>query len=207
MKPQVFFVLFLFCAALCAQTSSPTVAEAEQFMKQAEARLAELSVKVNTAAWVQENFITFDTQALNADAQDMNTAAATELVEQAKRFDGLKLPPDLARKFMLLRLTLTAPAPKDPTLRKEMTKIAVSLDGDYGKGKYCRKPDECLDITAIERIMANSRDPQELKDVWTGWHKVGAPMRQNYARFAELSNQGAQRNRIQRCRRDVARRL
>ena len=191
MKPQVLFLLFLYCAVLYAQTSSPTVAEAEQFMKQAEARLAELSVKVNTAAWVQENFITFDTQALNADAQDMNTAATTELVEQAKRFDGLKLPPDLARKFMLLRLALTAPAPKDPALRKEMTKIGVWMDGDYGKGKYCRKPDECLDITAIERIMANSRDPQELKDVWTGWHKVGAPMRQNYARFAELSNQGA----------------
>jgi peptidyl-dipeptidase A len=72
-----------------------------------------------------------------------------------------------------------------------MTTIGVWLDGEYGKGKYCRKPDECLDITAIERIMANSRDPQELKDVWLGWHKVGVPMRQNYARFAELSNQGA----------------
>jgi len=31
----------------------------------------------------------------------------------------------------------------------------------YGKGKYCRKPDDCLDITAIERIMSSSRDPQE----------------------------------------------
>jgi len=191
MKPQILLSLFLFCATLYAQTSSPTVAEAEQFMNQAEARLAELSVKVNTAAWVQQNFITYDSQALNADAQDQNTAVTTELVEQAKRFDGLKLPSDLARKFMLLRLSLTAPAPKDPTLRKEMTKIGAWLDGEYGKGKYCRKPDECLDITAIERIMANSRDPQELKDLWAGWHKVGAPMRQNYARFAELSNQGA----------------
>src|SRR5256885_2800878 len=161
MKPQLFFLLVVFCSALYSQTSRPTVAEAEEFMKQAEARLTELSVKVNTAAWVQENFITFDTQALNADAQDMNTAVTTELVDQAKRFDGLTLPPDLARKFMLLRLALTAPAPRDPALRKEMTRIGVWLDGEYGKGKYCRKTDECLDITAIERIMANSRDPQE----------------------------------------------
>ena len=50
MKPQILLSLFLFCATLYAQTSSPTVAEAEQFMNQAEARLAELSVKVNTAA-------------------------------------------------------------------------------------------------------------------------------------------------------------
>lgn len=72
-----------------------------------------------------------------------------------------------------------------------MIQIASSLDGDYGKGKYCPKPDDCLDITAIEKIMHESRDPNELKDVWLGWHKVGAPMRQRYARFVGLSNQGA----------------
>ena len=109
-----------------AQTVPPTVAEAQEFMNKAEAR-CRTAVKVNRATWVQENFITDDTEAMAADAHGPITAATTELVEQAKRFDGLKLPPDLARKFMLLRLSLTAPAPKDPALRKEMTKIGVSL--------------------------------------------------------------------------------
>ena len=140
---------------------------------------------------MQENFITDDTEAISADANEQSTAVVTELVEQAKRFDGLPLPPALARKFLLLKLGLTAPAPKDPKLRREMIEIGTSLDGDYGKGKYCRKPDDCLDITAIEQIMSSSRDPKELQDVWVGWHKVGAPMRQRYARFVELSNQGA----------------
>ena len=27
--------------------------------------------------------------------------------------------------------------------------------------------------------------------MWAGWHKVGAPMRDRYAKFVELSNQGA----------------
>jgi peptidyl-dipeptidase A len=161
-------------------------------MNQAEARLNDIEVKAARASWVQENFITDDTEALSADGQDQLTAATTELIEQAKRFDGLQLPPELARKFMLLRLSLTAPAPKDPVLRKEMTQIGASLDADYGKGKYCPKPDDCLDITAIEKIMGDSRDPNELKDVWMGWHKVGAPMRERYTRFVQLSNQGAQ---------------
>jgi peptidyl-dipeptidase A len=192
MKSRVLLSLLSFLFVIQAQAASkPTVAEAEQFMKQAEARLNDLGVKTAQASWVQENFITDDTQALSADAQDQLTAATTELINQAKRFDGLSLPPDLARKFMLLRLSLTAPAPNDPALRKEMTQIAASLDGDYGKGKYCRQPDDCLDITAIEKIMEESRDPNELKDVWLGWHKVGAPMRQRYARFVQLSNQGA----------------
>jgi peptidyl-dipeptidase A len=191
MKHAIVFLL-LFSFALQAQTNSkPTVAEAEQFMKQAETRLAELSIKGNQASWVQSNFITEDTEALAADAIDEATAATTELAEKAKRFDGLKMPPNLARKFMLLRLLLTAPAPKDPALRKEMTQIGTSLEGDYGRGKYCRKPDDCLDITAIEKIMSESRDPDELKDLWVGWHAIAPPMRQRYARFVELSNQGA----------------
>jgi len=194
MKMLLFTAIFLFAFAIVlqAQTSNPpTVAEAEQFMKNAEARLAELSVKVNQATWVHDNFITDDTEALAAQANDENTGVATELVEQAKRFDGLKLPPDLARKFLLLKLSLTAPAPKDPALRKEMTQIAASLESDYGKGKYCDASGKCLDITAIEKIMAENRDPNQLKDIWLGWHSVGAPMRKRYIRFVELSNQGA----------------
>ena len=192
MKVLRFLCVPLFAITLQAQTNSaPTVQEANEFMRQAEARLGEMSLKVNHATWVQENFITEDTEALSADAQDQITALTTDLVEHAKRFDGLQLPSGLARKFMLLRLSLTAPAPKDPALRREMTQISTSMDADYGRGKYCRKPDECLDITAIERIMANSRDPKELLEVWTGWHKVGAPMRERYSRFVDLSNQGA----------------
>ena len=187
-------LLLLLCLSVWMEAQSdskPTVAEAEKFMSQAETRLSELNTRAARAGWVQENFITADTEMIAADANEQATAAVTELVEQAKRFDGLTLPPVLARKFLLLKLGLTAPAPKDPKLRREMIEIATSLDGDYGKGKYCRKPDDCLDITAIEKIMQESRDPNELKDVWLGWHKVGAPMRQRYARFVELSNQGA----------------
>src|SRR5579864_1703274 len=192
MKRSLLLSLLSFLFVIQVQAASkPTVAEAEQFMKQAETRLNEIEVKGARASWVQENFITEDTEALSADGQDQLTAVTTELIEQAKRFDGLSLPQELARKFMLLRLSLTAPAPKDPALRKEMTQIGVSMDADYGKGKYCPKPDDCLDITAIEKIMGESRDPNELKDVWLGWHKVGAPMRQRYARFVELSNQGS----------------
>jgi len=87
-----------------------------------------------------------------ADAQDQLAAATTELIEKAKRYEGVKMPPELARQFLLLKLQNIAPAPKDPKLRREMSETATWLDGAYGKGRYCRKPDDkesCLDITAI----------------------------------------------------------
>jgi peptidyl-dipeptidase A len=189
----VFLVLAMKFLAMnaYAQNTAPTAADAQEFMNRAETQLSDLSVKVQRASWVQENFITDDTQAIAADAIDEVAAVTTQLVEQAKRFDGLTLSPELARKFMLLKLGLTAPAPKDPALRREMTEIGVSLDADYGKGKYCRKNGECLDITAIEKLMSTSRDPEALKEVWTGWHAIAPPMRQRYSRFVDLSNQGA----------------
>src|SRR5947208_8277587 len=178
MKMIVFAAFFLLVSAVVleAQTSkSPTVAEAEAFMDKAEARLAEITVKVNKANWVHDNFITDDTEALAAAANDELTAVTSELVDQAKHFERVKMPADLSRKFLLLKLSLTAPGPKDPALRKEMSEIAASLESDYGKGKYCNASGKCLDITAIEKIMGESRDPNQLKELWVGWHAIGAP--------------------------------
>ena len=39
--------------------------------------------------------------------------------------------------------------------------------------------------------MANSTDPEELKDLWVGWHTISPPMRDRYARWVELGNKGA----------------
>jgi peptidyl-dipeptidase A len=194
MKMIILLAFFSFAFLMAVQVQAadkPTVAEAQKFMDQAEARLAELSVKGNQANWIHENFITDDSEAIAAAVNDEITAVTTELVEKAKRFDGLKMPADLERKFLLLKLSLTAPAPKDPALRKELTQIAVSLDSDYGKGKFCDNSGKCMDVTQVENEMAENRDPARLKEVWLGWHSIGAPMRQRYARFVDLSNQGA----------------
>src|SRR5438270_4382746 len=115
-----------------------TVAEAQAFMKKAEDQLLDLGVRASRASWVQENFITDDTEALSAQANEKLTAVVTQLALDARRFDGLKMPPELARKFLLLKLSLTAPAPNNDAERKELTELASKLDGMYGKGKYCK---------------------------------------------------------------------
>ena len=43
----------------------------------------------------------------------------------------------------------------------------------------------------MERILAESRDPQELLSAWQGWHSIAPPMRERYARLVELGNRGA----------------
>jgi peptidyl-dipeptidase A len=183
------FLLFL----PAVHAAPPAVAEAQSFMDAAEAELLKLDVMDQRANWVHETFITDDTDLLSAAQDDRVIARTTELVSESRRFDGLKLPADLRRKFLLLKLSLAMPAPRDPKLREELTQTAASLSGSYGKGKYCPgAPQEpCLGIDDLEERMGKVRDPREAAALWAGWHKVGAPMRDRYARFVELSNQGA----------------
>jgi peptidyl-dipeptidase A len=173
-----------------APTGPPTVAEAQDFMDKAEVELNDLTVEASRAAWVQETHITDDTESIAAKGNERLALRTNEIVIAARRYDKLKLPPALARKYMLLRLNGT---PTDPKLVAELTQVAASLDGMYGKGKYCPNNDQtkCLGIEEIGVIMAKSRDPKELQDLWTGWHTISPPMRDKYARLVELSNKGA----------------
>ena len=173
--------------------ASVTAAEAQKFIEDAEQQLFDLGVKASRAGWVQENFITDDTELIAAEAGEAANTAATKYAKEAHRFDGLQLSPELARKRLLLELAAGFPAPDDPKAQKELAQILASLDGEYGKGKWCPdgEKEKCLDVTAVEKLMAESRDPEELKRAWTGWHAIGAPMRQRYVRMVELGNEGA----------------
>jgi peptidyl-dipeptidase A len=181
--------------SLLAQTTSakPTVEEATQFINHAEQNLFELGIRASRASWVAENFITDDTEQISADANEILNTTSTNYAKEAHRFDDLQLPPEMARKRLLLELAAGFPAPNDPKAQKELAQIKASLDGDYGKGKWCESGDQksCLDVTAVGKLLATSRDPEELKRAWIGWHAVGAPMRQRYARMVELGNAGS----------------
>ena len=180
-------------SAQAPSSAPPTIDEAGRFVAAAEARLLDLWIKDQRANWVHETYITDDTEQMSADADAALAAATAELAAESRRFDGLKLPEEIARKIKLIKLSVPIPAPRDPALAAELTKINASLDGDYGKGKWC--PDgtagKCLDVNDVTRVFATSRDPNELLRTWEGWHAVGAPMRQRYSRMVVLANDGA----------------
>ena len=188
-------VVCLLCAS-AARPQNPTAStpeEAEKYISHAEQDLFDLAIKASRASWVHANFITFDTDQIAADAGEIANTAATRYAKGAHRFDHVQLVPELARKRLLLELAAGFPAPENSKAQKELAQIQASLEGDYGKGKWCpdgeQKP--CFDVTAIERILATSRNPEELKRAWVGWHAVGAPMRQRYARMVELGDEGS----------------
>lgn len=170
------------------------LAQARAFFERAEKRLEQLQIQAGRAAWVHNNFITYDTEKIAAESQNTLTSAIAELAAEARSFEGLDLPLDLSRKLRLLKLSVAAPAPPDPKEQKELTEIGVWMESLYGKGQYCPdgKKASCKSLQELEKILAESRNPQELLEVWIGWRKISPPMRPRYKRFVELSNKGAQ---------------
>ncbi|MDQ2925534.1 MAG: M2 family metallopeptidase [Acidobacteriota bacterium] len=179
----------------CAQNGTPTVAEARAFLDRANAELLTLTTRSQHADWVGETHITDDTEALDALINEQTATRILALVAESHRFDKLDLPADQRRQMLLLQIGAPA-APSDPKLLSEETTIASQLTGMYGKGKYCppaggANAPACMGIDDISNIMAKSRDPEELKRLWLGWHAIGAPMHDKYAREVELENFGA----------------
>ena len=180
--------------ALAAFAADPkaTPEEARKFINDAEQKLLTLDVDAARADWIKSTYITDDTEAVAALLDERAINAAVDYAKKSTRFDGLKLDPVTARKIRLLKLSLTIATPSDPKESEELTRITSSMEGTYGKGKYCPSgPDTCKDLEELSKILAESRDPKELKDAWTGWHAISRPMRKDFVRYVELANKGA----------------
>jgi peptidyl-dipeptidase A len=185
--------------ALAAGTPSSaqgklTEADARKLVEEASTRLLDLGIEAQRASWVQSTYITYDTEVLAAQRNEVLLGAAVDYAQRATQFDDVKLPEDLRRQIDLLKRGLTLPAPADPKKTGELARLAASLESQYGSGKYCpqgAKGDDCKDLTELENILAENRDPKVQLDAWVGWHSIAPPMRDEYQRLVEIANEGA----------------
>ena len=83
-------LVLIFCAQAVA--APPTVDDARKFIDEAEAKLLALNIDAGRADWVKSTYITDDTEAMAAKADERAIAVQVDLVKQAKKFSGLKLP-------------------------------------------------------------------------------------------------------------------
>jgi peptidyl-dipeptidase A len=175
----------------CGAARKPTVSDAQKFMDTVESRLLTLGVEAQRADWVRSTYITGDTEILSAQADQKAIEAQVAFVKEAQQFSGLTLPPALARKFYLLKTSLTLATPSDPAKSAELTRIVSNMESSYGKGKYCKSDGKCFTVEDLSRLMANSRNRAELLDAWRGWHTISPPLRQPFVRYVQLANEGA----------------
>jgi len=152
----------------------------------------ELAREARAAYWVRNTYITGDTAILAAAAGERGLAFESAMVKQAKQYLGTDMDPETARAIELMLRGSSAPAPDDPELQAELSAILTHMEGQYGAGKYCNAEGVCRELQELEAVLAESRDYDELLDIWQGWRQVSPPYRADYQRFVEIANLGAQ---------------
>jgi len=179
-----------------AATSTAPKTDAATFLTSAEKELSDFSDYAARVAWVNANFITDDTDWLNARAGSEGTLLSVRLANATKQYEGATLTPDQQRKMQILRAGIVMPAPSTGTpeeqkaIADELSKITTDLQSTYGKGKFTIDGKE-LNLEELSEIIASSRDPKKIQQAWEGWQTIAVPMKADYARMVEIGNAGA----------------
>jgi peptidyl-dipeptidase A len=182
------------CTRAASSSSPAGAADAKTFLDAANDTLLKLGVQQAQAGWVQQNFITDDTEAIEARASQAANDAGTRFAKEATKYDKVNVPADQRRMLNLLKVGNVLAPPSDPKESDELAKIMARLESTYGRGKWCAdpsKPDTCKNVEDVTRILATPGDEPKARAAWEGWHTIAPPMRKDYQRFVELSNKGA----------------
>ena len=180
-----------FAAPAVAQVTA-TPAEADAFVAMAEKQLADISVYGAQVAWINNTYLTEDTDAVASRVGAETTELQVRFANDAAKYINLAgLSYDTKRKLDVLRGGITLPAPTTAGAAAELNTLATRLNSAYGKGKGTLNG-QPINGSDIEEKMGTSRNPAELSEMWASWHtNVGAPMRGDYVREMEIANAGA----------------
>src|SRR5436190_12888957 len=109
-------ILLASLAAACAapqNTSTPAPADATKFLAGVNESMKKLEIESNQAGWVQQNFITDDTEAIAARVNQRVLDAIAKYAKDAVKYDNVTVPADQRRQLQLLKNALVMVTPSD----------------------------------------------------------------------------------------------
>lgn len=186
-----------------------TAADAEAFVEKVESAYVAAYEEASRIQWINATYINFDTDWLAAKNAGELTKVAVDFANEAAKFDGLELSPDVRRKLDFMKLGIVLPAPSKDGAADELAEITTRLGSTYSTGSITVDPnrfrDDLLKIRGedgdlssgvvnqheTELLMRQMRDPAKLAEVWTKWNDYAVKMKADYTRMAEIANEGA----------------
>ena len=173
--------------------AAPTAADADAFIASVEKDLFDYTVEASQVNWVNSTYLTEDTDAMASRINAVGTEKSVKYALEAAKFMNVAgLSADTKRKLDILRTGIVLPAPTTPGAATELNTIATDLQSQYGKGRGTLNGKE-ISGSDIEAEMGDLKNtPAQFAEMWTSWHdKVGAPMKDDYARMVGIANAGA----------------
>lgn len=199
----------------CARKDSSPAAggasagDAAAFVEKVETTYRGAFEEAGRIQWVNATFINYDTDWLAAKNAGELTKMSVDFANEAAKFDGVDLAPDLRRKLDFMKLGIVLPAPSKEGAAEELAEITTRLGSTYSTGSISLDSAAYKDALAAirgadgdlsgkkvtqnetELLMRQMRDPAKLAEVWTKWNDYAAGMKTDYARMVEIANEGA----------------
>ena len=189
-------------------SATVTAADADRFLADANQTLLRLGIEEQRARWVAENFITTDTEALAARANQIYVRGLARCAKESVKFDHVDVSPDARRQLQLLKVALDGRrasrhqglrrAREDPGVARRRLRSREVVQGRH------RSRSVASTSTRSPTSWPRRANPQELRDVWDGWHAIAPPMRKRLRALRRAGEQGRAGARLRRHRRDVA---
>lgn len=173
--------------------NAPTAADADAFIASVEKDLFDYTVEASQVNWVNSTYLTEDTDAMASRINAVGTEKSVKYALEAAKFMNVAgLGADTKRKLDILRTGIVLPAPTTPGAATELNTIATDLQSQYGKGRGTLNGKD-ISGSDIEAEMGNLKNtPAQFAEMWTSWHdRVGAPMKDDYAKMVGIANAGA----------------
>src|SRR6476646_7365986 len=105
-------LLVVLAASSCAKSAAgPTTADAKAFLDNVNQTTLKLGIEQGRAGWVQQTYITDDTEALSARATQAAVDAGVRFAKESKKYDGIDVPADQRRELTLLKTSLVLATP------------------------------------------------------------------------------------------------
>lgn len=194
-------VLLYILVAFAANTGGDRINDAE---KQAMLLVEELSarqiVELNEFSEASWNY---DTN-INEENAIKKEAGAKKFAEFSKQtaFKLLKIDTSEFRdenlKRMIRKLTDIGDSILEPADFAALKEAIMRMSTNYAKSKVTSFVDKSKKFSLepeLTKIMARSRDPEELKYYWINWHdKAGKPAKDDYFNYVRLRNKAAEVN-------------
>jgi peptidyl-dipeptidase A len=179
------------------------VAEAKQFVVDADKELRQVLVAASEAEWANQTDITDDHEAAAAKANGIQNDTIAKLIKQARKYEPVlaKLDASTRRQLQVLIYITTvatpvAPSPDDSAQAQELARIATEMSSTYGKGEVCdtvKGKKVCKDLDAVSKVLQTTRKPAVALAAWQGWHdQVGHAEKDLFTKYVPLANAGAQ---------------
>ncbi|XP_019725690.1 angiotensin-converting enzyme [Hippocampus comes] len=160
----------------------------------------------NSTAEVVWNAYTEASWAYNTDINEANkqnmlqknldmSAHTLKYGQRARQFDTADFQED-AVKRIIKKLSDIERAALPSAQLEEYNNLLSNMETKYSVAEVCRDNGQCHPLDPdLQKIMAESRDYDELLFAWKGWRDAaGKVLRSDYERYVELANQAARLN-------------